>query len=39
MDAYWEAAAAQHGNKPTSKDVIPYEEARKLGLTPDTDEK
>ena len=39
MDAYWEAAAAQHGNKPISKDVIPYEEARKLGLTPDADEK
>jgi CheY-like chemotaxis protein len=38
MDAYWEAAAEQHGNKPTSKDVIPYEEARKLGLTPDGDQ-
>jgi DNA-binding response OmpR family regulator len=37
MDAYWEAAAEQHGNKPISKDVIPYEEARKLGLTPDAD--
>ncbi|HET6845647.1 MAG TPA: response regulator [Anaerolineales bacterium] len=39
MDAYWEAAAEQHGNKPTSKDVIPYEEARKLGLTPDSEDK
>jgi CheY-like chemotaxis protein len=39
IDAYWEAAAAQHGNKPTSKDVIPYEEARKLGLTPDAEDK
>lgn len=39
IDAYWEAAAAQHGNKPTSKDVIPYEEARKMGLTPDADKK
>ncbi len=35
IDSYWEAAAAEHGNKPISKDVIPYEEARKLGLTPD----
>lgn len=39
LDAYWEAAAAQHANKPMSKDVIPYEEARKLGLTPDSEEK
>jgi CheY-like chemotaxis protein len=39
VDAYWDAAATQHGNKPISKDVIPYEEARKLGLTPDADEK
>ena len=39
IDSYWEAAAAQHGNKPTSDDVIPYEEARKMGLTPDVEEK
>ncbi len=39
IDSYWEAAAAEHGNKPISKDVIPYEEARKLGLTPDGDGK
>jgi CheY-like chemotaxis protein len=39
VDAYWDAAATQHGNKPISKNVIPYEEARKLGLTPDADEK
>jgi hypothetical protein len=38
MDAYWEAAAEQHGNKPISKDVIPYDEARKLGLTPDAEQ-
>ena len=35
LDAYWDAAAAQHANKPMSKDVIPYDEARKMGLTPD----
>lgn len=39
MDAYWDAAATQHGNKPLSKDVITYEEARKLGLTPDAEAK
>jgi CheY-like chemotaxis protein len=38
LDAYWDTAAAQHANKPLSKDVIPYEEARKLGLTPDNEE-
>ena len=37
LDAYWDAAATQHANKPMSKDVIPYEEARKMGLTPDTE--
>ncbi len=35
MDAFWDQAARQHANKPTSPEVIPYEEARKLGLTPD----
>jgi len=35
MDAFWDQAARQHANKPTSSEVIPYEEARKLGLTPD----
>lgn len=35
LDAYWEQAAAQHANRPSSSDVIPYDEARKLGLTPD----
>jgi CheY-like chemotaxis protein len=39
LDAYWDKAAAQHANKPMSKDVIPYEEARKMGLTPDSEEK
>jgi hypothetical protein len=35
MDAFWDQAASQHANKPASPEVIPYEEARKLGLTPD----
>ena len=35
MDAFWDQAASQHANKPTSPEVIPYEEARRLGLTPD----
>jgi CheY-like chemotaxis protein len=35
LDAFWEQAAVQHANLPISADVIPYEEARKLGLTPD----
>jgi hypothetical protein len=35
LDAFWDQAAALHANKPMGSDVIPYEEARKLGLTPD----
>ncbi len=35
MDAFWNQAAEQHANKATSSEVISYEEARKLGLTPD----
>ncbi len=35
MDAFWDQAAQQHANKPTNSEVIPYEEARKMGLTPD----
>jgi DNA-binding NarL/FixJ family response regulator len=38
MDAYWDAAASQHANKPLSDDMIPYEEARKRGLTPGSGE-
>jgi len=38
LDAYWDAAAAQHANKPLSDDMIPYEEARKRGLLPDSSE-
>lgn len=35
MDAFWKQAAEQHANKPTNPEVISYEEARKMGLTPD----
>jgi CheY-like chemotaxis protein len=38
MDAYWNQAAEQHANKSTNSEVISYEEARKLGLTPDQEE-
>ncbi len=35
MDAFWNQAAEEHANKTTNPEVIPYEEARKMGLTPD----
>ncbi len=35
MDAFWDQAAEQHANKTTNPEVIPYEQARKMGLTPD----
>jgi len=35
VDAFWDQAAQQHANKTNNPEVIPYEEARKLGLTPD----
>jgi hypothetical protein len=35
MDAFWDEAARQHANKTTDPAVIPYEKARKMGLTPD----
>ena len=35
MDAFWDEAAQEHANKTTDPQVIPYEEARKMGLTPD----
>jgi CheY-like chemotaxis protein len=35
MDAFWNQAAELHANKATNSEVISYEEARKLGLTPD----
>jgi hypothetical protein len=35
MDEFWNQAAEQHANKTSNPDVISYEEARKMGLTPD----
>lgn len=35
MDAFWDQAAQQSANKTTNPDNIPYEQARKMGLTPD----
>jgi hypothetical protein len=35
IDAFWNQAAEQHANKSTNSEVISYEEARKMGLTPD----
>ena len=35
MDAFWDQAAEQNANKSTNSEVISYEEARKMGLTPD----
>jgi hypothetical protein len=35
MDAFWDQAAETHANKSTNSEVISYEEARKMGLTPD----
>jgi len=34
LDAFWKDAVEKTGNIPTTPDVITYEEARKLGLTP-----
>lgn len=35
VDAFWDEAVEKTGNLPINPDVISYEEARKLGLTPD----
>ncbi len=35
MDAFWHQAAEQHASKTNNPEVISYEEARKMGLTPD----
>jgi CheY-like chemotaxis protein len=35
VDAFWDQAAEKHAGKSSRPDAIPYEEARKLGLTPD----
>src|SRR3990172_7305376 len=34
IDAFWDEAVEKTSNIPTNPDVITYEEARKLGLTP-----
>lgn len=34
IDAFWDEAVEKTSNPPTNPDVISYEEARKLGLTP-----
>lgn len=36
VDAFWNKAAEEHANKSTRPEAIPYEEARKRGLTPDS---
>ena len=35
VDAFWDEAASKHANKTTDTDVIPYDQARKMGLAPD----
>jgi len=35
VDAFWDRAAQQQAHKTTNPGVISYEEARKMGLTPD----
>jgi CheY-like chemotaxis protein len=35
VDSYWDQAAEKLGSTPLKSDVISYEEAKKLGLTPD----
>jgi len=34
IEAYWDEAAQKQGNVPTNPDVITFEQARQLGLTP-----
>ncbi|HUI89539.1 MAG TPA: response regulator [Anaerolineales bacterium] len=36
MDDFWSKAAEQHAGKSSNPEAISYEEARKMGLTPDT---
>ena len=36
MDEFWNKAAEQNAGKSTNPEVISYEEARKMGLTPDS---
>jgi len=39
MDDFWNKAAEQTAGKSTNPEVISYEEARKMGLTPDEQKK
>ena len=39
MDDFWNKAAEQHAGKSTNPEVISYEQARKMGLTPDEKKK
>ncbi len=36
MDEFWKKAAEKHAGKSTNPEVISYEEARKMGLTPNS---
>jgi hypothetical protein len=38
LERYWDDAASKQGNAPINPDVITYEQARQLGLTPGEDE-
>lgn len=38
VDEFWSKAAEEHASKSSRPDAIPYEEARKRGLTPDQGE-
>jgi len=39
MDEFWQKAAEQHAGKSNNPEVISYEEARKMGLTPPDSQK
>ena len=38
LEEYWTDAASKQGNVPTNPDVITYDQARQLGLTPGEEE-
>jgi hypothetical protein len=38
LEAYWDDAASKQGSVPTNPDVITYDQARQLGLTPGEEE-
>jgi CheY-like chemotaxis protein len=39
VDSFWEQAARQHAGTPMNPSVISFEQARKMGLTPEMDDK